>query len=152
MALSTKATGEKTNSTVKEQKPGLMEPAILETTLMERNTEWGSSLGLMGAPTTESSLITILMARECTSGQTAGSLMEIGRTIKWKEAGCSLGLITDATKESTSMIRKKATESFTGLMGGSTKDSGRMGSNMEKDCTHQPVESREEENGLMERG
>lgn len=151
MVPSMKESGEKTNSMVKVQKHGLMEHHILEIMWMVRSMEWESLLGLMEVLTMESSLITILMEKVFTNGQTADNSTETGRTIKWKEVECFHGLITEDTKESTLMTRKKDMVCFIGLMEESTKVNGKMVNNMEKDFTLHKVESRERENGPMER-
>ena len=82
MVAGTKETGKTISSMVLERNSGLMDQALKGIITWVRNRGKESSNGLMGACMWESLEITISMVRECTSGQMAGLIMAIGRTIK----------------------------------------------------------------------
>jgi len=57
------------------------------------------SIGLMEAPMTASSMITIFMGKEFILGATEGGLKEIGKKTKWTAKEYLLGLMTEDMKE-----------------------------------------------------
>ncbi len=99
MVLDMKGIGRRTSSMERGWRHGLMEPATGETMLRERSMGLGASLGPMEAPTRGNSLKIILKDQVSTSGLMGGSMMESGRTTRWKGMVSSHGLMEGNTRE-----------------------------------------------------
>ena len=147
MELNMKANGKRTNNMVMVLKPGQMVLDIRENTSKERNTAKDNSLGLMAALSLDSLSITILRVLENTIGQMEESLMDPGKTIRWKEVELSHGQTVEDTKVTTSMIRKKDKDLSIGQTVENMKVAGRMESNTELELIHPLVERQSKESG-----
>ncbi len=104
MALGTKVTGLKINSTAKVLRNGLMEHLTMANMLMARNTAEASSLGQIIQLSLVTSLITTSMAMVSMNGLTVESTQVTGRTIRWKATALSPGLMAGNTWDNILMI------------------------------------------------
>ena len=124
MGPSIKVIGARTNSTVRDVKPGQMGLNTKVITLKARNMAKVNSSGQTVAPMMVSSLRTISKASESIAGLMAANSKANGKITKWREREFSHGQITESTRAIILMIRKKATVCFTGLMAGNMTDNG----------------------------
>ena len=116
MELSIRDNGKKTNSTVMERRPGQMVHATKDSIRRAEKMDMENLYGQMDPLMKELLWITIFTEKECTLGQTRGSIMDNGLTIKCTEREFSLGKMVEDMMESISMIRNKVMVYLLGLM------------------------------------
>jgi len=95
--------------------------------------------------------ITIFMDKEPTHGQMEECIKENGRITKWMEMVNLLGQMEENILVVMSKIKNMDMVNFNGQMAECIKEIGKMANNMEKEFTLMLKESRERENGKMER-
>ena len=117
------------------------------STLQGRNTDMGSSNGLMGLITKVISMRIISTEKEFINGRMEEGLTENGSSTRCTELASSLGLTEENTWENTWTIKKRDREHSNGLMGGNTSENGITGNSMGKERTCQQRETQEKENG-----
>ena len=130
-----KDNGTMINSTAKAPKLGRTGPTTKGTMLTVRKKEMALSTGQMGLASEESSLIITFKAREPILGQTVGSSLAIGSSIKCTEVVYLLGKMGASTLENMWKTKKVVMEFSTGPMAASMTEHGLMENNMAKELT-----------------
>ena len=129
--------GKKTNSTVKELKPGLMVRDMRDNTSKAKSTVLANLPGLMAACTKASSSKTTSKVKASTTGLTEENTTVRGWITKWRARVCSHGPTAESTRETTSTTRRKVKGSSTGQTAGSMSEGGQMASSTESGLTRQ---------------
>ena len=127
-----------------------MVPPTKATISTARSTGGAVSRGQTRAPTQVISLKIISKERVFTTGATAVSTQETGKTTKWRDVASSSGPTVASTRVSTSTIRKKARASFSGLMVENMRACGSTESKMVSASTLLPTAKPNKENGKKE--
>lgn len=152
MALSTPASGTRTNKMDMASKIGPTALATKELINMARSTERAHLSGQTTACSSANFTIITYTARASTCGATVVSTKATGRSTKCMEAAPSRGATAAATWASTSTTAKTVTASSSGPMEGRIKVIGLTASNMVKACTKPHRANRSLESGVKANG